>query len=108
VDVDGGGGGLDGRKAVMVVGGVEQFGVPHAGDARYRLACQPRNLAVDAVLVAIGPAIEPRDNPHPVRAERVWPSLLRARALMLGCDHRGSRNCFTESASWFPRPSRSH
>ena len=38
VDVDCRGGGLDGREAVVVVGGVEQLEMQHAGDAGDGLA----------------------------------------------------------------------
>ena len=71
VDVDGRRGGLNGREAVVVVERVEEFQMQDAGDAGRGLAGDAARLAVDGVVVGLGPAAGAREDAHAVWAQRV-------------------------------------
>ena len=71
VDVDGGGGGLDGAHAVVVVDGVEQLDVQDRAHAGHRLAGKAHALAAGGVLEGLGPAVGAGDDLHAVGAQRV-------------------------------------
>jgi hypothetical protein len=71
VDVDRRGGGLDGREAVVVVGGVEQLDVQDRAYARGGLAREAHTSSSRCVLEGLGPAVEAGDDLHAVGAQRV-------------------------------------
>jgi hypothetical protein len=58
VDVDGGGGGLDGGEAVVVVEGVEELQVQDRAHAGHRLAAQRHRGVAHGVFVDFRPAVE--------------------------------------------------
>ena len=72
VDVDGGGGGLDGAQAVVVVGGMEQLHVQDAAHAGHRPRRRgARVRAGGGVFEGFGPAVGAGDDLHAVGAQRV-------------------------------------
>ena len=71
VDVDGGGGRLDGAHAVVIVGRVEQARVQDRAHAGHRLLGKAHGRPVGRILEGLRPAVRPRDHLHAIGAQHV-------------------------------------